>query len=266
MSGFKGSTSDNKDSTLGSKDDRAPTTRSSVPTNVDVPYASQDAGVLNCTMGNWNGEPTSYKYKWTVGDSTLPTSDTAEHTLAAEDVGKTVSCVVTATNDAGSTTAPPSNSFEVAPFITEGEEEDAQQFYFQDSAGTLYKAAERRNPGDSTILFPGPDIEQHLSRDATGKPVDTQATSLYDASQLTAATEALKYNPRNSSIELAKSIQDANIKAGDAITDAAQKKAASVKNAATEQSSGTRAPSTTGIQNSNTAAASGNIKVSQSRS
>ena len=34
------------------------------PTNIDVPYASQTGAILNCTMGNWGGEPTTYMYQW----------------------------------------------------------------------------------------------------------------------------------------------------------------------------------------------------------
>ena len=34
------------------------------PTNVTVPHVTQDGAVLNCTMGEWTGEPTSYAYQW----------------------------------------------------------------------------------------------------------------------------------------------------------------------------------------------------------
>jgi hypothetical protein len=78
------------------------------PVNLHEPYASQDNGVVNCTMGEWTGEPSSYAYQWKsdgadVGDGTVP------YAITAADIGKTMTCVVTATNDTGSTAAPPSN-------------------------------------------------------------------------------------------------------------------------------------------------------------
>jgi hypothetical protein len=89
------------------------------PVNLDVPHATQDNDLINCTMGNWTGSPTSYAYQWQsdgvdVGDGTNP------YPITAADAGKTVICVVTATNDAGSTAAPPSN--EVVVVAPEGAE------------------------------------------------------------------------------------------------------------------------------------------------
>ena len=78
------------------------------PINIDVPYASQEEAVVNCTMGNWTGAPTGYAYQWKndgadIGDGAVP------YPITAADVGHTITCVVTATNAAGSTAAPPSN-------------------------------------------------------------------------------------------------------------------------------------------------------------
>ena len=78
------------------------------PVNVDVPHVTQAGNTLNCTMGNWQGTPTSYAYQWQrdgadVGDGA------ATYTVSSPDVGQTLTCVVTATNAIGSTTAPPSN-------------------------------------------------------------------------------------------------------------------------------------------------------------
>ena len=78
------------------------------PVNRDVPYVEQQGATLNCTMGNWEGEPTTYGYQWTVGGTVVGT-DAAEYTVQASDVGKTATCIVTATNSGGSTAAPPSN-------------------------------------------------------------------------------------------------------------------------------------------------------------
>ena len=81
------------------------------PVNLHVPMASQENGFINCTMGTWAGmdaEPHSYAYQFKsdgedVGDGSNP------YALVAGDIGKTITCVVTATNAAGSTAAPPSN-------------------------------------------------------------------------------------------------------------------------------------------------------------
>jgi hypothetical protein len=85
------------------------------PVNVDVPHVSGTGAVgatLSCTMGNWEGEPTSYAYQWLGGTSTLGTGET--YTVGESDVGASITCVVTATNAFGSTTAPPSNAIDVA--------------------------------------------------------------------------------------------------------------------------------------------------------
>ena len=78
------------------------------PVNTAVPYVSQEGDMLNCTMGEWLWEPTSYAYAWEM-DGTAVGSDSATHAVVAGDGGKTATCVVTATNDLGSTAAPPSN-------------------------------------------------------------------------------------------------------------------------------------------------------------
>jgi hypothetical protein len=77
------------------------------PINIDVPYASQQGDLVNCTMGNWTGEPSGYAYQW-QSDGVDVGEDTP-YTVTADDAGKTFTCIVTATNAAGSTAAPPSN-------------------------------------------------------------------------------------------------------------------------------------------------------------
>jgi hypothetical protein len=78
------------------------------PTNRDVPYVGQTGDTLNCTMGNWDGEPTEYAYAW-HSDGVANGATGAEHAIAPEDAGHTLACVVTATNALGSTAAPMSN-------------------------------------------------------------------------------------------------------------------------------------------------------------
>lgn len=79
------------------------------PVVVDVPYVSQDGAVLSCTMGNWENEPSSYAYQWQIG-GVEGVVDAPTYDVTVDDVGKTATCVVTATNAVGSATAPPSNS------------------------------------------------------------------------------------------------------------------------------------------------------------
>jgi hypothetical protein len=82
------------------------------PVNVDVPHVSQAGAVLSCTMGNWEGTPTSYAYQWQIDGADVGT-DANTYTAAAGDVGKSATCVVTATNAIGSTAAPPSKALVV---------------------------------------------------------------------------------------------------------------------------------------------------------
>lgn len=79
------------------------------PTVVDVPYVSQSGAQLGCTMGNWHGEPSAYAYAWHMDGAANGGTD-ATHAVQAGDVGKSASCIVTATNAKGSTAAPMSNA------------------------------------------------------------------------------------------------------------------------------------------------------------
>lgn len=83
------------------------------PVNVDVPHLSQSANVLSCTMGNWQGTPTSYLYEWSIG-GTNPGSQEPNYVVQPNDVGKTATCTVTAVNQQGQAAAPPSNSVVIA--------------------------------------------------------------------------------------------------------------------------------------------------------
>jgi hypothetical protein len=82
------------------------------PTNTTLPHVSQTGNTLHCTMGEWSHDPTSYAYQWqldgvVVGGVTG--HDSPDYTRVAGDVGKTATCVVTASNASGSTAAQPSN-------------------------------------------------------------------------------------------------------------------------------------------------------------
>jgi hypothetical protein len=92
-----------------------PPVEPAAPVNRDVPYAEQLAGELRCTMGNWDGEPTTYEYGWhRDGTFVVGGPDMSSYTVMTEDVGTTFTCVVTATNAQGATAAPPSNPVVVA--------------------------------------------------------------------------------------------------------------------------------------------------------
>jgi hypothetical protein len=67
---------------------------------------------LSCTMGVWSGEPTSYAYQW-KSDGATDLGSGADYTVVAADAGHSLTCVVTATNAAGSAEAPPSNAIEI---------------------------------------------------------------------------------------------------------------------------------------------------------
>lgn len=84
----------------------------SAPVNRDVPYVSGTGTVgqiLNCTMGNWDGTPSAYSYQWQA-NGTVIAQNGANYTVQAVDQGRSINCVVTASNAMGSATAPPSNA------------------------------------------------------------------------------------------------------------------------------------------------------------
>ena len=83
------------------------------PANTAPPAVTQAADTLTCTTGEWSGEPTSYSYAWTV-DAVAAGTDAATYTVVAADIGKSASCIVTATNAVGSVAAPPSAGLVIA--------------------------------------------------------------------------------------------------------------------------------------------------------
>jgi hypothetical protein len=87
------------------------------PTNIDRPFISQSgAGVgstLNCTLGNWNGAPSTRTYQWKRGATNVGTN-AATYTVTAPDVGQTFTCAMTATNAIGTSAPVVSNAIVVA--------------------------------------------------------------------------------------------------------------------------------------------------------
>ncbi|MDO9407577.1 hypothetical protein [Patulibacter sp.] len=75
------------------------------PTNTAVPTISGTATVgqtLTCAPGTWTGTP-SFTYAWRRGGTPVATG--ASYALVAADAGQPITCVVTGTNGAGSSSA-----------------------------------------------------------------------------------------------------------------------------------------------------------------
>lgn len=91
----------------------APPPPTQPPVMTSIPSVQPETGavvgtLLTCTMGNWEGKPTSYAYQWKRGSTDIGDGSPA-YTAVDEDAGQDITCVVTATNAAGSTVAAPSN-------------------------------------------------------------------------------------------------------------------------------------------------------------
>jgi hypothetical protein len=94
------------------------------PVNVSAPVVSGTASVgsvLTTTNGTWDNEPTSYTYQWKRNGSNILSATANTYTVVAADVSQSITCTVTAINDAGSASAT-SNT------ITPTWETDAQAF------------------------------------------------------------------------------------------------------------------------------------------
>jgi hypothetical protein len=74
------------------------------PTVATAPVASGTGTVgqtLSCTTGAWNFAPVSYRYQWQRGGAAIPGAINPTYVLVAADSGKSVSCMVFASNPAG---------------------------------------------------------------------------------------------------------------------------------------------------------------------
>lgn len=84
------------------------------PINADVPYVGPESPVspgatLNCTMGNWQNEPTDYHYLWLRDGAVSVGSNSPDYVVTEADVDHALTCTVTAINAIGATEGPPSN-------------------------------------------------------------------------------------------------------------------------------------------------------------
>jgi|SRR5215471_715336 len=93
-----------------------PTNAPLTPAVIDNPHVTGVGAVgetLSCTMGNWENDPNTYSYQWQSGGTNVGTNSNS-YVIQASDSGKSIVCIVTATNGAGSTVAPPSNAIAVS--------------------------------------------------------------------------------------------------------------------------------------------------------
>ena len=77
------------------------------PTNTVAPVVSgttESGSELSCTSGTWSGTGSlSYAYQWQRDSTNIASATASAYTLVGDDVGTNVRCVVTATDDNGST-------------------------------------------------------------------------------------------------------------------------------------------------------------------
>jgi hypothetical protein len=96
----------------------AGTPSSARPTNVKAPQilgTVADGQILTTSVGSWTGSPTKFTYRWRRCNASggsciaIPHATTSRRTLTPDDIGSTLSLVVTATGQGGAasaTTAP----------------------------------------------------------------------------------------------------------------------------------------------------------------
>lgn len=75
-----------------------------VPENTELPTVGgteQVDEVLSCAAGSWTNTPTSYAYQWEADGSPISGATSSTYTLTNAEAGKTITCVVTATNEGG---------------------------------------------------------------------------------------------------------------------------------------------------------------------
>jgi hypothetical protein len=97
-----------------------PITAQPVPVNSVVPVVSGSlvaGSALSSTTGTWSNTPTSYAYQWKSAGTNVGTNANS-YTTVVGDVGKTITCTVTASNAGGAGTAAASTA--VGPITASG--------------------------------------------------------------------------------------------------------------------------------------------------
>jgi hypothetical protein len=75
------------------------------PTNLSPPVITgtvQIGQALSCSTGSWTGSPTGYAYQWSRNGTAISGATGSSYTIQTPDQGDTLTCAVTASNDAGS--------------------------------------------------------------------------------------------------------------------------------------------------------------------
>ena len=83
------------------------------PVNTAIPQVTGIGTIgenLSATTGMWTGMPTSYAYAWQRAGVPISGATLPQYALVGADSGNAIGCIVTATNSAGSTAAPISNT------------------------------------------------------------------------------------------------------------------------------------------------------------
>jgi hypothetical protein len=84
-----------------------PPTNNNPPVNTSPPAISGTPlpdQKLTCSNGSWGNDPTSFKDRWNTNGAAIAGATSQSYTVQVADRGATLSCSVTATNAAGSTT------------------------------------------------------------------------------------------------------------------------------------------------------------------
>lgn len=76
-----------------------------IAVNTEAPSLSTPfpyiGAVMTCSPGTWSYYPTSYSYQWRRNGAAISSATSASYTITADDLGTKLSCLVAATNPAG---------------------------------------------------------------------------------------------------------------------------------------------------------------------
>ena len=140
---------------------------------------------LTCSTGTWSNSPSSYSYNWKSNGVSVQNSASNSYVVQSSDVTKTITCEVTATNEAGSGTPAASTAtpqvlafspFDLSDLVVAFTPYDASKVVLVDGkVSQLTNAA----PGDTNHLTQATAASQPsiLSADLNGKDVLYAATN-----------------------------------------------------------------------------------------
>ncbi len=97
----------------------------SVPHNMTAPSLTGTPAVgqtLTCSDGAWENEPTEYAYHWLRGGAAISGQEAATYVVQTADEGHSITCEVTASNQAGSASAVSGNALTAAATTPETKE------------------------------------------------------------------------------------------------------------------------------------------------